>query len=285
MKQRGLGKGLGALIDSMPENTEVEKKEADQLDVNEIDTDSNQPRKNFDTDKLEELANSIKEHGVLQPIVVNQVEGRYQIIAGERRYRAARMAGLKKVPVVIKNFDSKKVLEASLIENIQREDLNPLETADAIRLLMSEYHLTQEQVSKSIGKSRSAVANFLRLLELPPKIKELVVCGQLSGGHARCLLSLGDSQTMEKLADKIINQELSVRQTEQLVKTYGEEKIGKKQKTAIPEMTDAEEKFTSLLGTKVAIKGSTKKGKIEISYFSAQQLNDIYALLSQIEKS
>ena len=285
MKQRGLGKGLGALIDSMPESIEPEKKETNQLDVNEIDTDRKQPRKNFDAEKLEELANPIKEHGVLQPIVVNQVEGRYQIIAGERRYRAARIAGLKKVPVVIKNFDSKKVLEASLIENIQREDLNPLETADAIKMLMSEYQLTQEEVAQSIGKSRSAVANFLRLLELPKSVKSLVISGQLSGGHARCLLSLGSKQAMEKLAKKIIEEGLSVRQAEQLVKEFGKEKPEKKQKASLPEITDAEEKFTSLLGTKVAIKGSTKKGKIEISYFSWQQLDDIYALLSKIGKN
>ena len=214
MAQQRLGKGLGALIGDEPVS---QGRHVMEVDVNEIDPNVQQPRKTFDDEKLKELAQSIKTYGIVQPIIVHQQDGRYMIIAGERRYRAAREAGLKTVPVVVKEYSQSELMEVSLVENLQREDLNPIEQAQAMRLLMDEHRLTQERLSDRIGKSRSAVANTLRLLALPEKVKQMVISGALSGGHARCLVALESDEEKISFAQKISALGLSVRAAEAMV--------------------------------------------------------------------
>ena len=278
MKQQRLGKGLGALITDRTEaggaaNSVIE------IDVNEIDPSINQPRKKFDEEKLRELAQSIETYGIVQPIIVRENDGRFTIIAGERRYRAARMAGLKTVPVVVKDYTAGEFMEVSLVENIQREDLNPVEEAQAMRMLMNEHELTQEVLSSRLGKSRSAVANTLRLLSLPKEIRDMVVSGTLSGGHARCLVALDSDEEKIRLAQRIIVQGLSVRETEALVKALGTVRPHKEKKFSAPEIKSAENALSTALGTKVQISGDLKKGKILLSYYNGDQLQSLYDFL------
>jgi ParB family chromosome partitioning protein len=285
--KRGLGKGLGALMaDAASENRDATG--VNEIDIFLLDNDTNQPRKKFDTEKLKELAQSIKVHGIMQPIIVYQKDGRYTIIAGERRFRAAKMAGLSKVPVIIKELDKRSILELSLIENIQREDLNPMEQADALYDLMTEYGLTQEEAAKRVGKSRSAIANLLRLKSLPAKVRKLVESGKLSAGHARCLLPLEEEEKIQEAAQIIVEQELSVREAEALVKNLLEPAREKKAvvspKKQIPvEMKQAQEDLSRALSTKVQIKGSLSKGKITIDYYTAEQLEELYEFLKKAE--
>jgi len=267
MVKKGLGKGLGALI------------EQNALDVQESESEID-IRKNFNNEKLSELADSIKSYGIIQPLILKPENGRFTIIAGERRYRAARLAGLKAVPAIIKDVDSRQLLELSIIENIQREDLNPIEEAQAIELLMREYQLTQEQLSERIGKSRSALANSMRLLALPPSVLQYVVTGELSAGHARALLALKEKDLLEAAAEHVIAKALSVRETEEYVKKLHappKPAQGKPQKPA--EYTDAEEKMSRSLATKVNISGSDRRGKIVIDYFSSEQLDALFDFL------
>lgn len=279
MKQQRLGKGLGALIgeeiEPGSENSVLE------IDVNAIDPNAEQPRKRFDDEKLAELAQSIKTYGVVQPIIVQQSGGRYVIIAGERRYRASRLAGLKTVPVVIKEYSRRELMEVSLVENLQREDLNPIEEAQAMRLLMEEHQLTQDVLSTRIGKSRSAVANTLRLLSLPDSVREMVVSKELSSGHARCLVALDNEAQKISIAGKIIAQGLSVRATEELIASLSSKKVKaqKKEKHIAPEIEAAQSALTSALGTKVQIMGGLDKGKITLSYYNQQQLQSLYDFL------
>ncbi|MEZ4358358.1 MAG: ParB/RepB/Spo0J family partition protein [Eubacteriales bacterium] len=278
MERRSLGRGLGALLNENIEVTTRKKdNEVQEIDVMLIDRQINQPRKFFDENKLKELADSIRLHGIVQPIVVRKDDGRYLIIAGERRYRAARLAGLKTVPVVIRNIDDKEVMELSLIENIQREDLNAVEQAAAIRLLMTDHGMTQEQVSERIGKSRSAVANILRLLTLPSQILELIRSGAISAGHARCLVVVPDEIKLE-LAQRIVKEGLSVRQIEDFIASQDKKRpVAKpKKEHASKEIIDVQQKIRDALGTKVKIVGKEDKGKIVIEYYSMEQLQGLY---------
>ena len=276
--KKGLGKGLDALLGDYQQPPEESVKE---IDVNLIDTNSSQPRKSFDKEKLDELANSIKNHGIVQPIVVRRTGERYTIVAGERRYRAARIAGLNKVPVVVKDMDDYQVMEVALIENIQREDLNPIEEATAIRFLMVQNDLTQEEVAERLAKSRPSIANTLRLLNLPEEIQQYLKDGKLQSGHAKVILSLPEKPMQFRLADRIAEGGVSVREAERLAKAMlqpGREKK-KPEQPADTDLKFAEDRLRDRLGTKVSIQGSQSKGKVIIEYYSRDELNGIYDIL------
>lgn len=275
MIKKGLGKGLGALIDEGNSDEKV----ITELKINEIEPNMGQPRKYFDDDKLTQLAESIKQHGIVQPIIVKNEDGVYRIVAGERRWRAARIAGLTKVPVLLKELSNKQVMEIALIENIQREDLNPIEEAEAFEKLIKEYNMTQDEVAGVVGKSRSAIANTIRLLNLNANIKEHLINGSLSSGHARALLSIEDENLQEKIAQEIKNSGLNVRDTEKLVKKYLTTKRGQKQKSSKEDYNHIEERLKDILGTKVQIVGKNKKGKIMIEYYSLEELDRIIEMV------
>jgi ParB family chromosome partitioning protein len=283
-KRSGLGKGLSALI---PErNTDTEKKKApkgeiDKVNINQIKPNRNQPRKNFNQDKLDTLAESIKNHGVLQPIVVRTIEEGYEIIAGERRWKACRQAGLKEIPCIIKDIDEKGRMEIALIENLQREDLNPIEEALAYKTLIEAYKLTQEQISSSIGKSRPYIANIVRLLNLTEEVRDMVIKNLLSNGHARALLRIEDPKTQKQIGEKIIENNLSVRETEGLVAKIIENKEEKQKRNKEKDHTliFIEDTLKTRLGTKVNIVKGKKKGKIEIEYYSDEELERLVELL------
>lgn len=278
-QQQRLGKGLGALIGE-PE-VQAPSGSVLEIDVNEIDPNLEQPRKKFDDDRLNELAQSIRTYGIVQPIIVQRSGERFIIIAGERRYRAARIAGLETVPAVIKEYSKQAFMEVSLVENLQREDLNPIEEAQAMRLLMDEHSLTQDELASRLGKSRSAIANTLRLLTLPQNVLEMVISGELSSGHARCLVSLTSDLEKERIARKIVEMGLSVRATEELIKTLGTkiQPKDKAEKAAVPEIESAQNALSSVLGTKVQIAGDLIKGKIVLSYYNQDQLQSLYDFL------
>lgn len=283
-KQKGLGKGLGALLGSetIPDN---EGRTILDLSIQDISPNEHQPRKYFDKESLKELANSIKENGVIQPIIVTKTGQTYQIVAGERRWRAARLAGLTVVPAIVKELSNLEILQQALIENVQRQDLNPIETAEALDRLMTEHDMTQEKLSLTVGMSRSALANMLRLLNLSPKVKKFVVSGQLSQGHARAILALGDKKAQDGAADLVVDKDLSVRETEKLVKRLlTEDKVVEKKADTDDEayqlsIKSLEEKLTRGLGTKVSLKDKQKKGEIVIEYYSLDDLDRILDLL------
>ena len=242
-----------------------------------------QPKIKFQEKNINELAESIREHGVIQPIVVRKISDKYEIIAGERRFRAAKMAGINKVPVIIKSLNEMQRIQMSLIENIQRENLNPIEEASAYQYLMQRSDMTQEQVAEKVGKSRSAIANSVRLLSLSDAIKDDLISGQISAGHARAILSLVNPSDQKLLRDKIIERDLSVREAEKLADEYNKgHKIvpKKKDKDDDPEITEIEERFVSAIGNRCEIKGNLSKGKLLIRYRSQQDLERIYSLLS-----
>ena len=280
--KKGLGRGLDALFE---ENTfDIAEKAVAELDINQIEPDKNQPRREFDTGSLDELAASIKQHGVISPIVVTKLPNdRYRIIAGERRWRASKLAGLERIPVIVREYSDEQLSEISLVENLQREDLNPLEEAFGYKRLMDSFGLTQEQVASKVSKSRSAVANALRLLSLPEQVLDFVKTGELSAGHARTLLPLEDADEILAAANKVITDELSVRKTEELVKKM---KAGAKpEKVTDPEVALAlkqlEERAMSGTGNKVKIKHSPKNtGRIEIFYNSTAELEKLIEMLS-----
>ena len=284
MAKRGLGgSGLGALIN---ENSfDIESGNAvTELRLSQIEPDKNQPRHEFDEEALQELSESIKQHGVISPIVVTAVENdRYRIIAGERRWRASKLAGLETIPVVVKEYSEQELAEISLVENLQREDLNPLEEALGYNNLMKNYNLTQEQVAQKVSKSRSAVTNALRLLKLPEQVLDYIKTGELSAGHARTLLGLENDDKVTAAANKVIAEELSVRQTEALVKKLKESPAKKKEldpeiKLAI---SDLESRARTGTGNKVRIKHSDKNtGRIEIFYNSTAELEKLIDMLS-----
>lgn len=280
-KKAALGKGLGALIDIREEIVEEQKKPADEISINLIDINKEQPRKHFDEDKLRELSESIAQHGIIQPLVLKPTDnGRYIIIAGERRYRAARMAGLKQVPAVIKEVNDQQLLQLALIENIQREDLNAVEEAEAIRELVERYSLNQEEAAAILGRSRSAVANSLRLLALSETMQKYIIDGKLSAGHARALMGIKDKVLQEKAALHVIEQQFSVRDTEQYVKKLITPKKPAAKKINL-EFEAAERELGEALETKVQLKGNVKRGRIVIEYFSKEQLYALYDLLKQ----
>ena len=281
-KEKGLAKGLGALLGedfsadfSAPAST---------LPLSQIESCRSQPRKSFDQEKLEELAESIRQHGVIQPLTVRKLSsGYYQIIAGERRWRAARLAGLSEIPAVIIEADDRTAMELAMIENLQREDLDPMEEAEGYRTLVENYGMTQEQAASSVGKSRSAVANALRLLDLSQPLRELVSGGQLSAGHARALLPLSPAARTEA-ADRIVREGLSVRQTEQLVKQLQAQSAREKKKeapksAAVDYVAEAEKSLSSRLGRACRISHGKKRGKIEIEYYGVDDLNQLLEAL------
>lgn len=280
--KRGLGKGLGAL---MPDTSALgQDAVVREVDILLVDNDESQPRKRFDTQKLEELAQSIKTHGIMQPVIVCENNNRYTIVAGERRFRAAKLAELDTIPVIVKEFTKREILELSLIENIQREDLNPMEQAAALERLVSEYGLKQEEVADRVGKSRSAIANLMRLLALPEKVKRMVEAETISAGHARCLLPLKEEARITAAANLIVSRDLSVRQAEKLAKDMLEPpKKAPRRKTAV-EITQAQDDLSKALATKVRIQGSMEKGKIAIDYYTKEQLEQLYDFLRSAEE-
>ncbi len=282
--KKGLGRGLNSLFGEDEPIKEVPKVQADTiLSITQIEPNRNQPRKEFDKEKIEALANSISQHGLIQPIVVVKTKsGRYSIVAGERRWRAAKQAGQKEVPVVIREYSPKEAAQIALIENLQREDLNPVEEAYGYKALMEEYSMTQEEVSRKIGKSRSAVANTIRLLGLEEKLLDYLKFGEISGGHARAILSLEDPAKREELAQRIISEDLNVRQAENIAKSMQKTKKPKQKKTSSQydiELSSLMEKLSSKLGTKVSFKPGARKSKIEIEYYSDADLDRIIQLL------
>ncbi len=270
MVKKGLGKGLGALISN---EALEEESGVIEIRINEIEPNAGQPRKYFDDEKLVQLAESIKQHGIIQPIIVKKDNSIYTIIAGERRWRAAKLAGLSKVPALIKEFTNKQVMEVALIENLQREDLNPIEEADAFLNLMNEYNMTQEQIAETIGRSRPAIANSLRLLGLCEEVKKFIVSGDLTSGHARTLVIIQDPGLQLKAADYIIENKLSVRETENYIKRLFQNKSDKKKIiNDNPDFKFVEDKLKSILGTKVKLQANNNKGKITIEYYSNDEL-------------
>lgn len=278
--KKGLGKGLQALI---PEEKVEAGKGVSKVDIDRVCPNKNQPRTKFDQDKLEELANSIREHGVIQPMIVTVFNDGYKIVAGERRWRAAKIAGIKEVPVVIRELTEKDIMELALIENLQREDLNEIEEALAYKDLMNKFQLTQQDISTRIGKSRTAIANTLRLLKLPSNIRSLIVDGIITPGHGRCILST-EGFEREKLLEKILKDKLSVRDSERLAQKLksNKEKIETQKKELNSKMflRDIEDRMQKNLGTKVVIKGKSEKGKIEIEYYSNDDLERLTEMLS-----
>lgn len=296
MAVRGLGKGLDALIPSVAadnkekktiENKSAEKESESIVKITKIEPNREQPRKNFDEDALQELADSIKQFGLLQPILVQDRKTYYEIIAGERRWRAAKLAGLKEVPVIIRDYTEQEIVEISLIENIQREDLNPIEEALAYKRLLSEFNLKQDEVAERVSKSRTAVTNSMRLLKLCDKVQQMIIDDMISTGHARALLSIEEHEKQYSLAQQIFDAKLSVRETEKLVKKIQNQKQEQPKQQEENNMSlfyeDMEQKLKSIIGTKVAIHYKGKdKGKIEIEYYSNDELERIMDLFQSI---
>ena len=309
VKKGGLGKGLDSLIPSgnprgkksvvsAEQNTEkrevvekivekiVEKPVEMKVKIGEVEPNREQPRKKFDEDALLELSESIKQFGILQPLLVQKKDGYYEIIAGERRWRAAKLAGVKEVPVIVKDFTSQEIVEISLIENIQREDLNPIEEALAYKRLMEEFRLKQDEIAERVSKSRTAVTNSIRLLKLDERVQRMVVDEMISTGHARALLAIEDGDDQYTIAMKIFDEKLSVRETERLVKNLQNPKP-KKENVADTQMEvsyhQLEEKIKSIVGTKVSIhQKNNQKGKIEIEYYSQAELERLIEMFESI---
>lgn len=296
VKSKGLGKGLGNLIpgaDVEKTNTKVVEKVVEKivekpadtfLKVNEIEPNREQPRSNFDEDALMELAESIKQYGVLQPIIVKKREGYYEIVAGERRWRASKMAGLKKVPVLIKDYTDREVMEVALIENLQREDLNPIEEALAYQKLIKEHNLKQDELAEKMSKSRVAITNSMRLLKLDEKVQNMLADGMISSGHARCLIGIADKEKQYSIALKVFDEKLSVREVEKLVKNLDKPEKNKEKKLPKNDFVyrDIEDKLKISIGTKVTIKNrDNNKGKIEIEYYSQDDFERIVELLKK----
>ncbi len=281
MQKQALGKGLGALI---PDLSTLDEKDRKALGISDITLDrivpnEYQPRKHFDDDKLKELAASIKEQGVIQPIIVHRVGSGYQLIAGERRWRASRLAGLKTIPAIVKEATKRELLEMALIENIQREDLNPLEAAEAYKRLQDEFKLTQEDLAKRVGKERSTVTNFLRILSLPKEIKQDLAAGSISMGHAKALLSLERVRDQVQVAAWIVKKGLSVRDAESIAaKIKNPPKEKKSRQNA--DLKAVEEKLKKSLGTKVSIVSTARGGRIVIEYYSPEELDRLLEKIS-----
>lgn len=283
MKKKGLGKGLDALFEDNSYDLEPQGGGETLLRLSQIEPDKNQPRKFFEEGALEELAASIKEHGLIQPIIVTPLgDDRYRIIAGERRWRACRIAGLDEVPVLVREYTAQEISEISLIENLQREDLNPIEEALGYRSLMDQYGMTQEKIAQTISKSRSAIANTLRLLTLPEQILDFIKTGELSAGHARTLIGLDDADLQLALANKMISDELNVRQAEELVKKSKKEpKVAPLADPSVAQaLKELETRAAAGVGNKVLIRHKpNNKGKVEIQYHSVDELEKIIEIL------
>ena len=290
MAARGLGKGLDALIpagDKKITKEENTKGAETVVKITKVEPNRSQPRKNFDEDALQELADSIKQFGLLQPILVQDKGEYYEIIAGERRWRAAKLAGLKEVPVIIRNYSSQEIVEISLIENIQREDLNPIEEAQAYKRLLTEFNLKQDEVAERVSKSRTAVTNSMRLLKLCDGVQQMIIDDMLSTGHARALIPIEDPELQLQLAQRIFDEKLSVRDTEKLVKEIKNPKKPKEKVKTVNDFIykDLANKMKEVMGTKVSIasKGNGK-GKIEIEYYSDEELERMFDMIMSIGK-
>ena len=306
MAARGLGKGLDALIpnsfgndtgkkselNAKKENRgeNIENKEGETLvNITKVEPNREQPRKNFDEDSLEELAESIKQFGLLQPILVQDRKDYYEIIAGERRWRAAKLAGLKEVPVVIREYSQQQAVEISLIENVQREDLNPIEEALAYQRLMQEFHLKQEEIAERVSKNRTTITNSMRLLNLVPEVQQMLIDGLISSGHARALLAISDPKQQLSLAVRIVEEHLSVREVEKAVKALGkvpkdEKKVNKDEALELI-FKSLEDRMKTIMGTKVNINRKDRnKGKIEIEYYSESELERIVELIESVQQ-
>lgn len=296
IKKKGLGKGLDSLI---PDNKSIksvtpdksaeaeEKAGVQTMKINEVEPNRDQPRKNFDEDALLELSDSIKQFGVLQPLLVRKRKDYYEIIAGERRWRAAKLAGVKEVPVIVKEYTDQEILEIGLIENIQRENLNPIEEAIAFKRLLEEFNLKQDEVAERVSKSRTAVTNSMRLLKLSDKVQQMIIDDMISTGHARALLAIDDPELQYTLANKIFDEKLSVRETEKLVKEIKNPKKPKEKKVMENAFIyqDLEEKMKGVFGTKVSIASKGKgKGKIEIEYYSDDELEHLFDMMMSIKR-
>ena len=310
-KKTGLGRGLDALFpekngekvkttgkkeNTSVETTEISVKSKDShgednksvltVKISKVEPNRSQPRKQFDEDALLELSESVKQYGILQPLLVSNKKDYYEIIAGERRWRAAKLAGLKEVPVIVKEFSAQELVEISLIENIQREDLNPVEEAMAYKRLMDEFHLKQDEIADRVGKSRTAVTNSMRLLKLSAKVQQMLIDEMITAGHARAILAISDKEKQETVAMRVFDEKLSVRETESLVKRILNPQKEKKQKTTTAEdaiYESLEEKMKGIMGTRVLIhRKKNDKGKIEIEYYSKDELERIIDLFESI---
>ena len=293
-------KGLDSLIPDnksiksvTPDKSAEAKKEAEEkagvqtMKINEVEPNRDQPRKNFDEDALLELSDSIKQFGVLQPLLVRKRKDYYEIIAGERRWRAAKIAGVKEVPVIVKEYTDQEILEIGLIENIQRENLNPIEEAIAFKRLLEEFNLKQDEVAERVSKSRTAVTNSMRLLKLSDKVQQMIIDDMISTGHARALLAIDDPELQYTLANKIFDEKLSVRETEKLVKEIKNPKKPKEKKVMENAFIyqDLEDKMKGVFGTKVSIASKGKgKGKIEIEYYSDDELEHLFDMMMSIKR-
>ncbi|MDD3840055.1 MAG: ParB/RepB/Spo0J family partition protein [Clostridia bacterium] len=281
MAKRGLGRGLEALIPDSAKDDDIRE-----VDIYSIDPRKDQPRKKFDEDSLKELAQSIKNHGLVQPIILKPHGNRYVIIAGERRWRASKAAGIKKVPAIIKRMDEQQTLEVSLIENLQRQDLNPIEQAEAINVLIKKHSMTQEQVAKTLGKSRPSIANILRLLSLDDVVKKYLQEEKITYGHARALLAISNKEIQREIAQRITKENLTVRDVEKLIRDMNKRESEKKSKPARQKdvhIVGIEEEFGNLFGTKVNIVKGKKKGKIEIEFYNNDDFERIYEILNNIK--
>lgn len=297
VKRGGLGKGLDSLIPegkTKPATTSTKKvekevKTVEQLvKISKIEPNREQPRRNFEEDALLELADSIKQFGVLQPLLVQKKGDFYEIIAGERRWRAAKLAGIKEVPVIVKDYTKQEIVEIALIENIQRENLNPIEEAMAYKKLLTEFKLKQDEVAERVSKSRTAVTNSMRLLKLDDKIQQMIVDDMISTGHARALLAIEDKEEQYNLATRIFDEKLSVREVEAIIRQIKNPKLPKERKVVQNDFVykDLEEKMISVIGTKVSVNQKGKgKGKIEIEYYSDTELERIFDLLMSVSQS
>jgi ParB family chromosome partitioning protein len=298
VKRNGLGKGLDSLIPNKAEKTvKAEKKPEEKKEerksesgeilvkINQVEPNREQPRKEFDEDSLMELADSIKQFGILQPLLVQKKKDYYEIIAGERRWRAAKIAGIKEVPIIVKEYTNQEIVEISLIENIQRENLNPIEEAMAYKRLLEEFSLKQDEVAERVSKSRTAVTNSMRLLKLSPRVQQMIVDDMISTGHARALLAIDDEEQQYQLANRIFDEKLSVRETEKLVKALKNPKKEKKNQKIEHTFVynNIEEQMKNIIGTKVIVNPKANgKGKIEIEYYSEEELERIYDLIMTI---
>ena len=300
--KKGLGKGLDSLITDKVSTKPASVRSIERpksrhaadavlVNIQKVEPNREQPRRKFDEDALLELSESIKQYGVLQPLLVQEKLDYYEIVAGERRWRAAKLAGLKEIPVIIKKLTRQEIMEISLIENIQREDLNPIEEAQAFKRLLSEFHLKQDEVAERVSKSRTAVTNSMRLLKLNEKVQQMVIDEMISTGHARALLGINDPERQYIIAQKIFDEKLSVRDTEKLVKSLQADAKKKKEEKPKPDpkreaiYRDLEEQMKGILGTKVSIhQKDEKKGKLEIEYYSQDELDRIIDMIRTIQK-
>lgn len=292
--KKGLGRGLDSMIPEPEKRAPKQQKEKRleeifnqsemMVSITEIEPNQEQPRKNFDEDAMQELADSIRQFGIIQPLLLKKRENGYEIVAGERRWRAARLAGLKEVPAIVRDYSEKEIMEISLIENIQREDLNPIEEALAYQKLISEFNLKQDEVAERVSKSRTAITNSMRLLKLDERVRKMVIDDMISSGHARALIPIEDKELQYTVAFRIFDEKLSVRETEKLVKRLLSSDTQKKKQKENPVIFhDLEEQMKQIIGSKVSIHNKTNgKGKIEIEYYSGEDLDRILELFQQI---